>query len=240
MPLIKKRWPGYAGSLSRSISLQSDAAILLNDSAINDLNSIRCDNSSSLSIQKLHELSDINLRNLLRYWISDMGFALPSSQKLRQIIDTVLTAAEDRSPCVDWPGVEVRRYRDQLMVMSPQLKQDLSVTYQWDLKQALQLPAGLLSAKKITGQGFHIDTNLVDVRFRQGGETLKLAGHKHTIILKKYLQEQGIPPWLRDQIPLIYHDDQLIAVSDLCIVDRFVVNENVEGWTIGFDRDEGI
>jgi len=235
MPLIRKRWPGSAGSLSRSISLQFDASELLNDSAVNDLKSVRCENSSSLSIQKLRELSNINLRNLLRYWIGDMGFALPSSQKLRQIIDTVLTAADDRSPCVDWPGVEVRRYRDQLVIMFPQLKQDLSVNYQWDLKQTLKLSSGTLSAKKIMGKGFCVDSDLVDVRFRQGGEMLKLAGHKHTITLKKYLQEQGIPPWLRDQIPLIYHDNQLIAVSDHCLVDQFAAKESSEGWTISFD-----
>ena len=237
MPLIRKRWPGYTGSLSRSISLQSDACVLLNDSAINDLESARCKNSSSLSIQKLREMNDINLRNLLRYWINDMGFALPSSQKLRQITDTVLTAADDRSPCVDWSGVEVRRYRYQLMIMPSQIKQDLSVTYQWDLKQALELPTGVLSVKKMMGKGFYVDSDSVDVRFRQGGEALKPAGYAHATTLKKYLQEQGIPPWLRDQIPLIYSNDQFVAVSDLCIVDQFVTDEKTEGWTIFFDQN---
>lgn len=237
MPLISKRWPGYAKSLGRSISLQSDACSMLNDSAINDLEAVRSDNSEHLSIRKLRELSDIKLRNLLRYWINDADFALPSFQKLRQIIDTVLTAANDRSPCVDWSGVEVRRYRDQLIIMSPQVKQDPGVSYQWKLKEPLKLTSGRLSAKKVMGKGLHADIDSVDVRFRQGGEELRLAGHAHTITLKKYLQEQEVPPWLRDQIPLIYLGDKLIAVSDHCIVDQFVVDENVEGWVLSYTQN---
>lgn len=243
IPLISKRWPGYASSLSRSISLQLDACKLLNDSAVNDLNSVRCENSLNLSVKNLRKLSDTNLRNLLRYWVNDMGFALPSSKKLKQIINTVLTAAEDRSPCVEWPGVEIRRYRDQLMIMSPKVQHDPAVSYQWDLEHPLELcsgrlTTGFLSVKKSMGKGFYINTDFVDVRFRQGGEALKPAGYTHTITLKKFLQEQGVPPWLRDQIPLIYSENELVAVSDLCIVDQFVVGENCEGMVVSFNWNQ--
>ena len=33
------------------------------------------------------------------------------------------------------------------------------------------------------------------------------------------LQEAGIPPWWRDDIPLLYHDGALVAVADLWLCD---------------------
>ncbi len=238
MPLINKRWPGYTGSISRSVALQSDACVLLNSMASDDLDSVRCENSSSLSVQKLRELNDITIRNLLRYWVVNTGFTLPSSQQLRQLIDTVLNAADDRSPCVNWADVEVRRYRDQLMIMSHQVQQDPDISFQWSLKKPLKLSIGILSAKKIMGKGFLIDSDSVDIRFRQGGEELKIGGHSHTITLKKFFQEQGVPPWVRGRIPLIYSDQKLVAVSDLCIVNQFVVDNTTEGWVVSITQEK--
>jgi tRNA(Ile)-lysidine synthetase-like protein len=37
--------------------------------------------------------------------------------------------------------------------------------------------------------------------------------------LKKLFQERGIPPWLRDRVPLIYKHDQLVEVVGLCLCD---------------------
>ena len=148
LPLVRERWPGCANSLSRSISLQSDACVLLDACALEDMDLVCCNEQSNLSVSKLLQLSDTRNRNLLRFWIKEAGFPLPSQQKLRQIIDTVLRAADDRSPCVEWPGVEIRRYQDQLMIMLPQTQQDPAAAYQWDLRQPMQLATGSLRAKK--------------------------------------------------------------------------------------------
>ena len=32
-----------------------------------------------------------------------------------------------------------------------------------------------------------------------------------------WFEETGVPPWLRDRFPLIYKDDELVAVGDLWI-----------------------
>lgn len=236
LPLIKKRWPGYVGSLSRSISLQSDANQLQIDLAIKDIKDIFDQDGSSLSIRNLLLLSDERIRNLLRYWIKNSGFPLPSAKKLRQIIDTVLTAADDRSPCVEWDGTEIRRYQNRLMIMSPLIKFDPTLSLSWNLKEPLELPMGILTIKKYVGQGFQIDGDLVEIRYRQGGEELQIAGSLHSTTLKKYLQQQGIPSWLRDQVPLIYFEDQLVAVSDLCVMKEFAVENNQEGRMICWKR----
>jgi len=89
---------------------------------------------------------------------------------------------------------------------------------EWD-GSALDLPAGgtlvLQSDKQRNGE-IHV---ALQVRYRQGGEHLKPAGKPHTRELRLLLQEAGMPPWLRAQVPLIYAQDELIAAGDVFLSD---------------------
>ena len=53
----------------------------------------------------------------------------------------------------------------------------------------------------------------LEVRPRTGGEEIKIAGQAHTKKLKKLLQEEGIVPWMRDRLPLLYSGGRLVAVA---------------------------
>ena len=66
-----------------------------------------------------------------------------------------------------------------------------------------------------------LDAGLVGPRlrleYRKGGEKIRVDGQSHTSKLKKLLQEEGIVPWMRDRVPLVYSGDTLVAVGDLFI-----------------------
>ena len=51
------------------------------------------------------------------------------------------------------------------------------------------------------------------------------AGRSNTHKLKKLLQEDGVVPWMRQRIPLLYSGDDLVAVGDLWIASS-VSNSN--------------
>ncbi len=57
-------------------------------------------------------------RLLLRCWIEQQGYALPDTQKLHAIQSSVLKAGQDRYPCVTWQDCVLRRYRDDLHLLS--------------------------------------------------------------------------------------------------------------------------
>jgi tRNA(Ile)-lysidine synthase len=57
----------------------------------------------------------------------------------------------------------------------------------------------------------------IDVAFRVGGESFRPYRSQHHKPLKQWFQEAGIVPWMRAAVPLLYHDDRLIAVADLCL-----------------------
>jgi len=76
-----------------------------------------------------------------------------------------------------------------------------------------------LSAKGIPREQWF--TAKVEVRFRRGGEKIRLPGRQGHHSLKNLFQEAGIPPWERDVTPLIYLDDMLAAVGENWISAAF-------------------
>lgn len=243
MPLLAKRWPALNETLSRSAAHCAEASELLDELAKQDLGvraqdsglriqelGVRVQESgirspgfwllspdswrlNTLSISALLKLTPTRQRNVIRYWLEQLQLPLPSTAKLAQLQHDVLHCAQDASPLVTWPGVEIRRYRDTMYAMPPLIAHDATIIISWDLKQPLILPnnLGVLTAAEIfTDHNF--PTAKVTVRFRQGGETCRLKGHHCTSDLKKLFQQWDIPPWLRDRIPLIYVGDKLAVI----------------------------
>ena len=62
---------------------------------------------------------------------------------------------------------------------------------------------------------------------RRGGEEFRPYGQGHTRKLKKLLQEEGIVPWMRDRLPLVYAGEQLVAVGDLWLAADAVSSPGV-------------
>jgi tRNA(Ile)-lysidine synthase len=222
MPLIHARWPAAAVTLARGARLQAEAAELMDALAELDLRQAQGVQKNTLSISALNTLSDTRRRNVLRQWIKGLGLPQPDSRHVQRLLQDVLSARADATPCVRWRGAEVRRYRDELYAMPPLAPHDASLIVPWDMKQPLTLPAdlGVLSCVPSAGAGIK-ETAGVTVRFRRGGERCTPSGRHETHVLKKLLQEAGVPPWRRERIPLIYIGGQLAAVSDLWVCEPF-------------------
>ncbi len=119
MPIIKEKWPGIIKTLSRSAEHCAEADELLAVLAGQDYINIKGSKPNILSIKKLLALSSARQNNVIRYWLHKLDFPTPSSIKLKHIKNDVLNCRIDANPIVNWPGAEIRRYRDDLYVMSP-------------------------------------------------------------------------------------------------------------------------
>lgn len=232
MPLLKTRFPGVAATLSRSASLCAEAAGLLEEAAAADLTQVQL-SQEALSVSGLQGLGETRARNLMHQWCRGRGLPTPTAAQMQCVWDEVIGAAEDSEPLVSWPGGEVRRYRDALFLNAPLQKHDVGQCLPWDGQQALMIPGlGRLTAEPMLGKGIVssalLDRN-VEIRFRQGGEQLRPAGRHGRHALKKLFQEAGIPPWQRERIPLLYVDDQLLAVAGLWVADEVAVPAGEEG-----------
>ncbi len=235
IPLLRSHWPALGATLSRAAGNSAEAAKLLDQLAARDF-VIQPD--GGLSISQLEALDSCRQRNLLRYWIKQCALPLPASVHLQRILDEILPAAVDAMPLVNWAGAEIRRYRDRLYAMPPLPLHDSSKILDWKMTEIFcPVGGGALRATKVSGYGIKqalCRDARITVRFRQGGECCQPAGRTHTHKLKKLLQEQGIPPWQRGRIPLIYLDTELAAVAGLFVCEPFQAGSNERGLKISW------
>jgi tRNA(Ile)-lysidine synthase len=218
LPRLKSRWPDIAARLHRSATHAGEAASLMANLAEIDLGALG-GVAERLPIDGLFALTPGRQRNVLRYALRLLGLSTPTALQLERILKEVLPAREDAQPHVTWPGASVRRYRNGLYLL-PEVLADAP-------------PCGPISGQEVplgTGLGvLHFEpgapgglsTDLLErglcLDVRQGGEEFKPKGHIHTRKLKKLLQDEGVVPWMRERLPLIYSGARLVAVGDLWI-----------------------
>jgi tRNA(Ile)-lysidine synthase len=223
-PALYERWPAAAVSAARSAAHSGEAGRLLDSLATSDL--ARVARGACLDVPELRAMEPARLRNVLRHWIRQRAGRAPSTRKLAAIEHDLLRSREDRVPCVDWEGCEVRRYRGLLYCMQPQPPFSGTEVLRWQAGEIVALPAqlgslalredpdGRIGAARVAGQP-------LSIRFRVGGEVVQPAGDVHHRKLKKLLQSAAILPWWRDRLPLVYCDDRLLAVGDLWTAEEF-------------------
>jgi tRNA(Ile)-lysidine synthase len=239
LPLMQKRWPGYARTFARTACHMAEALALAQALAELDLARTRGPRAHTLSVPDLLALGRERQHNAVRFWLRELALPIPPAARLESVLDTMLTAAADRNPMVAWPGGELRRYRGLLYAMTPLPPPTYGAAMAWDMRQALALPCGTLRALPTRGEGLRaVDCErlFVTVRFRQGGETCKLAAGGPTRTLKHLFQENGVPPWLRDRIPLIYLGDTLAAIADRWICQPFAATGDEQAVRLVWQR----
>ncbi|HEY5604028.1 MAG TPA: tRNA lysidine(34) synthetase TilS [Gammaproteobacteria bacterium] len=233
-PRLSQRWPSLAQTVSRSARYCAEAVEILDHDARQVLREINPDNLPFLPIDSLLRFSTARQHNVLRYWIHQHGMDTPSSAHLDQISKQLLHAAPDASPRVSWERCELRRYRNQLHIMSSLPVIDADAAIAWNIADPITIRgAGCLSARPTVGAGIakkYITGEAVTLRFRKGGETIQPAGRPQHHSLKKLFQEHGIAPWIRHRTPLVYIDDQLAAVANLFISARFSAEPGEAGY----------
>ncbi|MEW8342679.1 MAG: tRNA lysidine(34) synthetase TilS [Candidatus Thiodiazotropha sp.] len=225
MPLLRSRWPAAATTLSRAARFSGELLMLVREEAEEDLAKARGDETDILLLPVLKRLNSVRLRNLLRHWIGAAGAPLPSSKRLARIEQEAVNGRVDAVPLIRWSGWEVRRYRDRLFLNPAQVIDIPVQPLSWPEGKELKLPDGLgrlilrSGDEGISAKRWH--QAKVEVRFRQGGERCQPPGQNHHRPLKKLLQEWGVPPWEREQLPLVYMDGELAAVAGRCVCQPF-------------------
>lgn len=219
LPELRTHWPGLARTLSRTARHCAEAAELLDSNALERLKTTRRLMADALGARVLMALAPGEQKLLLRAWLKDNAYRMPSAAVLDRILKECLGASAGRNPVVRWPEGEVRRYREQLYLLPPLPRFSPVAPLPWpEAAERLELPDGNgeLRLEPVPGQGIPLirwQTATRTVRYRQGGEKIRLPGRTGSHELRKLFQEAGIPPWIRERVPLIYLDDQLAAVG---------------------------
>lgn len=238
-PLLEMYWPEASRRIARSAGMVAEAGELLDELAESDWSSCCGIEKARLSVTALRALPSPRQRNLVRYWLRHQGFQAPSAMHLDQVLRQVMRDSRSNRAVIRWAGIEVCRYRDELIALRPRGTTDSEWRNHWNLADPLEIPGvGFLRAVASRGDGLsrdRIGQSPVIVGLRQGGEICRLPGRAHHHKLKKLLQEAGIPPWERNRLPLVYVNDELAAIGDRWVCEPYAARKDEAGWKLHLD-----
>jgi tRNA(Ile)-lysidine synthase len=222
-PLIEKRWPGADISLARTASHLAEAQELLDATAAADVTRLR--DGDALSLPGLRALAAPRRINAMRYWISSSAALPPSTARLTEAARQIFEAQPDQMPAIAWGESALRRYRERLFLTKADPPR-LGAAAPWRATLGSEVALGpglgrLRWVKQSGGIAAERLPELLTVRQRRGGETIKPGKQARTQSVQHLCQSLGVLPWMRDALPLIFAGDALIAVGDLWLDARW-------------------
>jgi tRNA(Ile)-lysidine synthase len=244
IPLLEKRWPATKDAFARTAQHCAEAQLLLSSLADDLLKSVIHPQRNTLLLDRLGAYSEPDRHLILREWLRSRGFRMPSTRIIDRALNETLSAKPDRNPAIRWSEGEIRRYRGELFLMPASSPFHSNDIIPWDGIAILHLPDGNGELSAILEKRAGISavawrSGKITVRYRQGGESLRLPGREGAHDLKKLFQEAGIPPWIRERMPLIYIGDELAAVAGWWVSDAYAGAPNDVNIVIRWDAPEG-
>jgi tRNA(Ile)-lysidine synthase len=230
LPILKNRFSYIIKVISRSTSHLAEAQYLLDDLAKIDLKS--CLESHKykhiLQVKTLDKLSNSRAKNLLRYWLEINNQIMPSKDLLDELLRQVLTAKKDATIKIKLSrDFEIRRYKDEVYIVKKNLKGQKNYEFIWNGESEIILPNGSkLKFKKVRGDGISLEKikgKKLTISNRKGGEFFKPDIKRPTKKIKQLLQESDLPPWERENLPLLYIGDELTAMPNFGVDIKFQV-----------------
>jgi tRNA(Ile)-lysidine synthase len=130
-------------------------------------------------------------------------------------------------------------YGDKLFIVKLMINTNVC-NLEWSGQEELSLPNKTrLQFIKTKGEGLSLSKlglKTLKIQSRIGGEKFKPFSDQPTRSLKYLFQNANIPPWERNQIPLIFAKKQLVAVPNLGIHYEFQAKEGEMGYQINWLR----
>lgn len=213
MPLLRTRWPQADAAFARSAELSAQSQRLHEGADQEALQ--RCAIAPGvLDTARLQRQPRERRARLLRQWVRNCGLPPLPAAGVEAIERDLLPAAHHADAQFAWQGARIRRWRGELHLLSTTLALPPHWSVHWDGRAPLALPDGGSLVLHGAADGF--DTPL-QISARRGGERIQLPGRGHSHALKDLLQQQGLPPWQRRQLPLLFDGQTLMAAGDRVI-----------------------
>ncbi|RJG00502.1 tRNA lysidine(34) synthetase TilS [Noviherbaspirillum sedimenti] len=220
MPQLSQSFPGFQERLARSASHMQAAQRLLLQLAQDDL--AACADGACLDLERLRGLSSERLDNLLRHWLGVHGVRMPSTAWLTEMRAQMLDAKADAQLCVSHPDCAIRRYRNRVY-LTPKWDEDAASVapqpFRWQGEASLDFSAyqGRLhfesAAEGLDAAWLRAQPLLI--RYRQGGENVKLAANRPTRSLKQHFQALHVPAWERPFLPLVTAGQEVLYAAGI-------------------------
>lgn len=238
IPLLNQRWPHFSQTVTRSASLCAEQEQLLDELLTATLDQWQ-HTDGSLTTDGLITMSEVKRNAVLRRWLSRHHVSMPSRDQLQRLWHEVVLARIDANPCLQLGQHQVRRFRQRLYLSSSQQINITSQCLHWCVSEDLLLPAnlGVLRLTNADGQQIRAarPNESVKIRFGLQGK-VKIVARDRSRESKKLWQELGVPPLMRNQIPLLYFNEQVIAACDFFVTAEGQAKQGERCWHVHWNK----
>lgn len=217
LPELRQRWPYFDRAVQRAAQHCFEQQQLI-DELLKECYQAHCQRKEEFQLVHFIDYSNAKQTALLRRWLFENHSEMPSQRQLLQLIQDVIFAKVDANPQFHLGEKVIRRYQNSLYLTDN--FRDLSGICLDFTENSLVLPDNLgMILKQGTKTHFvfswqnHLvelpkTTEPIQIRFHYSGK-IKHHPKRPRETLKKIWQELGVPPWLRNRIPLIFYGEQL-------------------------------
>lgn len=231
LPVVKERWPGATQAVSESAILLQQQQQLLDEYLELDLTIVVEQGfleQPVVNMAKLVKLSNIKQQALLRRFCQINNIKTPNTGVMSQIVELVNDFRMDGAAVFNLGECELRQHGNKLYIVKPQVvfSEDISLALANNTNQMLPI-GSLFTAIKVSS------LSLADFSLSYGNFSAKLQLNENSGSkpVKQLLKQLACPPWLRSSVPLVFHQQQLIAVGNWYIDWRY--KEKVQlSWTL--------
>lgn len=217
-PRLAEHVPQGTASLVRLSQHAAEAQDLLDDLAQIDSEFMLC--AGRIRVSRLLSLSSARAKNFLRYAFNEASIPVPNSVQMSEILQQLRSRKADDQTEIKWANWCLRCYRDEIYLAIESGGSQSAWSIPWPGETELSWPhgGGVIHMEHAIGSGIaqrSITGRTLFFRSRVGGEKIRLAENRPRRSLKNLLQEKGVPPWLRETMPLLFCDETLIWVPDV-------------------------
>lgn len=222
-PELSQRWPTLSQQWSQSAQWCRQADDLVTEVAAEDL-ARSCPQPErlghSVDLAVLEEVSAYRRGNALRLWFEQLGVALPDKAQLDTLDQQFVKVRPDSAAEVRWGQVAIRHFKQRLfclpvdMLDQPPADASSLEVAGW-MGDSIAWGKGSIFLESVAEGGFTIPPQGFDLSLRRPGERCHPSWRDRSQTLKKLLQESGLEPWLRDQMPCLRVSDELAVAADL-------------------------
>jgi len=236
LPVMEQRWPGAQASIARASRNLGEAAGICAQRAVEDVAS--CMHSdrfvrNGLDLRVWRGLGHARGVNALRAWLAACGVRGIDAQRLLAMERELIHARSDAQPVMTLGNLDIRRYRDRLCALASDLP-EVPSAIELPAQQELQVPGvGRLWLHHVTDGGVRAGRSY-SIGFARPGMRIQPA-RRPGKTLKQLAQENAIPPWWRQRIPLLFVDGEMASVADICIEQRFATADGAPGVLLGWE-----
>ena len=232
LPLLEQHFPAYRITLARSAQHFAEGSDLLDQLAQMDAQDAL--HGGGLEVASLQALSISRAKNLLRYFLHSLGAPMPQAAQLEGMLQQLCGARRGAAIKFNFGNWQLGRYQGKVYAFPSLIEPDPGFCLEWHGEASMTLPAlgGTLLFEPVIGYGLSLNKlrqATVTVRLRRGAERICLDEKRPTRTLKNILQEQNIPPWQRDRLPLLFCGETLVGIPDVGVQHAFQAEEGEAG-----------